>query len=415
MTAAAIMTEALEREFVDESDFSPGGERPHSWASQWKACGRAMALDLLHPEDRSGPSPDGCARMAHGKDFEALLRGRLERAGRRSDPRFEVEGAQEHWKIYHRADPGRVVLTGKTDGKIRISGEGQGIVFEVKRGVSFARCETVDDLLTGRWSAASVYQLLAYLLGLDLQEGLLIIDSGGMPRLIPIRLDDHLELAEDFRSKAEKAAECKHNGEELPSFAENPELCAGCDHRGKSCAPPWDSGEGPWVSGDAALVETVETCLRTREAAKDYGRSWERLKELCRGKELVMIGPYTVTGKAQGNGWKLKIEGEAAAPDPLTPEQRIWWNSWESYEGPIPCGECGAPVPGDRRLPAFAVPTCHACLPPAAKLESVALEDVAPADRAATAFPDDPKLAAEARRWEALGVQWDPLTEGSPS
>lgn len=308
-TVASIVSAALAREFVDEIDWGVGGERTHVWASGYRECARAMALDLLFPEDRGKLSGDSCARMALGKDFEANLRARLERAGRRSDPRFEVEGAQEHWKLYHREHPERVVLTGKTDGKIRIEGARKGVVFEIKRGDSFKRCRTVDDLLAGRWSAAAVYQALGYLLGVDLAEAVIIIDSGGVPTLIPIRLEDHRDKAEAFLAAAEVASECKHDGRQLPGFAENPELCDGCDHRGKSCAPPWFSGEGPWVSSDPGLVEVVETCLRTREAAREYGRGWERLKTLCRGLKLVLIGGHTITGKACGNGWKLKLEG----------------------------------------------------------------------------------------------------------
>jgi len=312
---AELVTAALEAEFLDEIRFGSGGERPHTWASQWKLCGRAMALDLLHPEDRREVDAGACARMAWGNEFEIGVRTRLERAGRRSDPRFCVEGSQEHFRLHHRDDPSRVVLTGKIDGKIRI--ERDATPFEIKRGQSYRGCRTVADLLAGRWSASSVYQLLAYLLGMELPEGLLVVDSGDVPTLIPVLLDDHLDEAEAFWAAAETASECKHDGADLPDFSPNPEHCTGCDHRGKSCSPPWHNGEGPYITNDPDLVASIETVIGTKAAAKEHAREWERIKSLCRGKELVLIGSNTVTGKPSARGWKLTVEsgpGAAAAP-----------------------------------------------------------------------------------------------------
>jgi len=50
---------------------------------------------------------------------------------------------------------------------------------------------------------------------------------------------------------------------------------------------------------------------------------------------------------------------------------QAWAAVWTRYAGPVPCQQCGKPVERGRRPPAYAVPTCHACLPPPEKLEEV--------------------------------------------
>lgn len=305
VSPAEIVSAALAAELEAEISWGGGGERTHCWASQWQPCARAMALDLLFPEDSAPPDADGCARMAQGNDFETRWRARLELAGQRASPRFTVEGAQERFRLCHR-ETGDVVLTGKIDGKIRFEDRTR-YPFETKRGKSYERCRTIEDLLAGQWSEKAVYQILVYLLGMGERHGLLILDTGGLPVLIEVDLEEHLDKAEAFWAAAERAVECKA-GAPLPDFAENPEWCRSCDHRGRSCAPPWYSGDGPKITAAPDLVAAVEDCLEHKNAADIYRRQWERLKTICRDEELVIIGDYTIAGRPHGRGWKIEIQ-----------------------------------------------------------------------------------------------------------
>jgi hypothetical protein len=251
--------------------------------------------------------------MALGSDYEVMIRTRLERAGQVSTPRYTIEGQQERFSLLGSADAGaaagKVVLTGKLDGKLRFEG-GPVVPFDVKGGESVRRARTLDDLLRSPWASRGVYQVLMYLLGTGQPLGLFVTDTGGLPGLIPIRLEEHLERAESFLAAAEVAYRCKHAWAPLPVFSSNPEDCTRCDHRGKSCAPPWYSGEGPWVSASAELSDVVEDVLAYGEAATAHARAKKRLQDLCRGKRLVVIGGHTITGKPHGKGWRLTIEGK---------------------------------------------------------------------------------------------------------
>ena len=308
MNPSSIVTNALAAQFKDEKYFGQGGERTHVWASRWRPCARWMALDLMHPEDRDEIDEDGCARMAWGDAFETEIRARLERAGRLSDPPFTVEAAQEHFNLRDRS--GRVILTGKIDGKLRISDPFESLPFEIKRGETVKRCRTIEDMLSSFWSRVYVYQMLAYLFGMGSPVGIMILDTGAVPRILEIRLEEHLDKAEDFMQAAERAVDCKLEGKPLPDFSENPEDCQRCEHRGKSCAPPWFSGEGPFVSKSPELIELVSIVgdEDKAEAAKRYGKARRRILDMTRGKDLVIIGDRTITGRKAGNGWRMTIE-----------------------------------------------------------------------------------------------------------
>lgn len=316
--ACSVIATALERVFIDEKDFGRGGERTHTWASGWRPCDRQMALDLLHPED-THVLPDGFARMAFGNVFEVAVRTRLELAGLRSDPRFTVEGQQEHFTLKGSAGAGaaagQVVATGKIDGKLAFDGVRQRFILECKAGESVKRITSVEEALRSPWASHYVRQLLLYLLGTGEPAGIFAFHSGGLPTLIPVILEDHLDKAEQFYAAAEQAYRVKHGGEELPDFSQNPEHCVRCDHRGKSCSPPWYSGEGPWISTDPELETVVDTVAKNAAAAAEHAKAKKRVADLCRGKELVLIGKHTLTGRPWGKGWKTEIIGQGDEDD----------------------------------------------------------------------------------------------------
>lgn len=311
--AAATISAALERHFVSRKSSGRGGERSHTWASGWQPCLRAICLDLTHPEDRA-IEPEGFARMEFGNVFEVAVRTALEQAGQLSEPRFTVEGQQERFVLKGSAGSGaaagKVVATGKIDGKLRFEGCRRLFPFECKAGESVKRIMSLDEMLRSPWASRYLYQLLLYLLGTGEPEGLFVLHSGGLPTLLPVVLEEHLDKAEAFYRAAEQAYRVKHAGEPLPDFSGNPEHCRRCDHRGKSCAPPWDSGEGPWISTDPELEALVDTMAKSSEAAAEYARAKKRVAYLCRGKYLVIIGSRTLTGRPWGRGWKTELAGE---------------------------------------------------------------------------------------------------------
>lgn len=276
-------------------------ERTYSWASGWRDCARAMALDLLHPED-STFAEDSLERMRDGDEYEASAVAHLIRAGRLSDPPFAVEHQQERFILQDRAD--RVVITGKIDGQLRFPSlesyeRPAAVPFEIKSGVSVQHCQTLDDMLRGHWTRGMVYQMLAYLFGLGLPRGVLILNRPGFPRFIDIELDDRgLEMAERFIQRATLAVDVKQGIDQLPGFTEDQTLCGKCDHRGKSCAPPIDSGEGLAYLGGERFSEAARDMVENAEAAQKHARAKRVLAGATRGNRLVSIGgDFIATGK----------------------------------------------------------------------------------------------------------------------
>ena len=306
----ASVSTALEKVFTDEKSLGRGGERTHTWASGYRPCLRAMALDLLHPEDAEFDS-QSYARMAFGDVYEVAARTRLEQAGLVSDPRFTIEAQQERFKIKGSqgsgAAAGQVVLTGKIDGKLRFDGHGGAVPFEIKAGESVKRVRSVEDLLASTWASRYLYQLLAYLYGNGAPVGIFVFHSGGLPTLIPVALEDHLDRMESFLASAEAAYRAK-KGAPLPVHTSNPEHCLRCDHRDKSCAPPWFATEGPFVSDSEELKTVVKDVERHADAAKQHKRAKDRLSTICRGKRLVLIGDRTITGRPWGKGWRTEVQ-----------------------------------------------------------------------------------------------------------
>ena len=91
-------------------------------ASDIGPCGRETALSILHWQERPAPSPELKARFEMGNECEARVMRQLSLMG------FQVVEQQGPFELRDKA--GRVILSGKIDGKIRFRGE--RIPFDVK-------------------------------------------------------------------------------------------------------------------------------------------------------------------------------------------------------------------------------------------------------------------------------------------
>src|SRR3990172_7071748 len=143
------------------------------WASRRRACTRASALDMLHPEDDDSFGPASLERFAQGEEAESAIMARLNRIGPFFDPPFKVVEQQFRFDVKDR--DGIVLFSGKMDGRIRFGNESARIPVEVKSGRTYDGCRTVEDLARGVWSRSAVDQLLAYLLGASEPWGFILV------------------------------------------------------------------------------------------------------------------------------------------------------------------------------------------------------------------------------------------------
>lgn len=279
---------------------SPIWQPPNVWASRRRACTRAMALDMLHPEDDDSLTPGTLERFAQGSESESSVMARLGRIGPFCDPPFQVVEQQFRFEVNDR--DGTKLISGKMDGRIRFQNDGARIPVEIKSGRTYDGCRTVEDLDRGVWSRSSVDQLLAYLLGAAEPWGFILVRRfSDLPQFIPVRLEEHLQRAEAFLQQAREAVDARHGRAQLPPFTEQIAECRRCPHFGKSCEPPLDYGAGMRVIADENLVMLAETREKLESAAKDYERADSALKESLRGVELGIMGPFQVTGKWSRN------------------------------------------------------------------------------------------------------------------
>lgn len=278
-----------------EKGRAPSGQRTYTWASGYKRCQRAMEFDLTQPQD-STFGQDTLERFYFGDEFERSVVSRLIQAGQRAQPRFDVEGGQDRFEIKDRS--GRVIIVGRIDGFLVWNNPRVRVPFEVKSGVSVQNIHSVDAFDRGKWTPQMLRQLLIYMLAFGCDQGLFILHRPGAPLFLPVSLDDaNLERAEDFMIRAELAVDVKEGKADLSPFHPDPGECLRCDHRGRSCAPPVESGEGLQMVIDEALEESAQLVVDNEKAAKDYARARKHIAKSFRGKPLVSIGGrFTVTG-----------------------------------------------------------------------------------------------------------------------
>jgi hypothetical protein len=272
------------------------------YASKRRKCVRAMALDMLHPEDDPFNQPIQFERMKQGQEAEAAVVARLHAAGPFCRPAFTIAEQQHRFEVKDR--DGIVLITGKMDGRINFESH-QRPPFEVKSGRTYEGRETVEDLDRDIWARAAVDQLLSYLYaddpknykGGDPWGFILCRRQSKMPALIRVNLLDHLDRVERFMKDARAAVDARHGRAGLPGFVNDPAECRRCPHMKKSCDPPLDFGPGTAVITDPELIVAAETRERNRYAHELYEAADKTLKESLRGIESGIVGDFAFSGK----------------------------------------------------------------------------------------------------------------------
>jgi hypothetical protein len=266
--------------------------RANVWASQWRPCDRRMVYDLIGAPRLPLPA-DVQARMRRGSDRERDLLIDMARVGRFAEPQFDVIGQQEHFQLRDRK--GRVAISGKVDARLTV--EGARAPLEVKTWSPFVvdRIETFEDVFESPWTRTGGFQLLAYLFGAAEPFGFLLLDRAGLPKLIPVELDPHLDRMEDFLARAERALDHRDAGT-MPNFLDDSDECKRCDYYGHTCNPPL-SADVTQVLTDPELEAAIARREELKRAGKEYLDLDAQIKKQLRGIEHAVIGPFVIEGK----------------------------------------------------------------------------------------------------------------------
>jgi len=267
----------------------------HVYASAWRACERRMVLEMTTPEALPAFPPEVLAKFRRGDDRERDLLADLSRIGRDADPQFEVVGQQERFEL--KDHKGRPVIVGKVDARLRVDRLRAPI--EVKAWSPFLvdRIETFADVFENPWTRSGGYQLLSYLFGANEPFGFMLLDRSGLPLLLPVELDAHLDRMEEFLSKAERVKD-HYEGGTLPDFLDDAVECKRCPFYGHTCNPPLSASDIT-VLTDPEFEAQLERWHALRETGKEFAHLDERIKKSLRGVENAIAGPFSITGKWQ--------------------------------------------------------------------------------------------------------------------
>lgn len=267
---------------------------PYVYASSWRPCVRRMTYEMVAP-DQAVPFPtDVLAKFRRGDDRERDLIADLIRVGRDADPPFNVVNQQERFTLNDRK--GRAAIVGKVDARIQVGTVRAPI--EVKSWSPFLvdRIDRFDDVFANPWTRSGGYQLLSYLYGANEPYGFLLLDRSGIPALIPVELDQHLDRMEDFLTRAEAALNHMHAGT-LPDFLQGDAAeCQRCPFYGGICNPPL-SHPGTRVIADPELEMMLERRDSLKASARDFDALDKQIKQRLRGVESAIVGPFLITGE----------------------------------------------------------------------------------------------------------------------
>jgi hypothetical protein len=275
--------------------------RDYFYAGSWRPCLRRMVLEATHPSYFPDVDVDTKARFIRGEQREIDLRQALERAGQLSMPAFTVEGQQE--RIFLRDRKNRKVISGKKDCSIRWE-SGTRWSTEFKSWSTFLtdNIQVFADLLKSPYTQGGAKQLLAYLYAKDEPFGLLVLDRPGIPRLIPVPLEDHIGLMEDFLTDAECGRD-HIEAETLPDYVDEPDECRRCPVFGSYCNPPLNYDGAAIITEDTVLAQ-IEHHEALKPAHKDYDQTHDDLADYLKrmtpkefkgkNKKQIIAGPFFI-------------------------------------------------------------------------------------------------------------------------
>jgi hypothetical protein len=283
----------------------PAVPHPYAYASAFRTCVRRMAYEMDRPQLLPPWPPEVLARFRRGDDRERDLLADLQRVGRDADPPFKLIGQQERFQLKDRK--GRVAISGKVDARIEIAGVAAPLEVKAWSPMMVDRIETFADLFDNPWTKSGAHQLLSYLWGAAEPFGFLLLDRSGLPKLLDVELDHHVDRMEEFLEKAERAID-HVEAKTLPPFLEGDAAeCKRCAWYGHTCNPPLAAG-GAVVLTDPALIKKLARRDELEAAAKEFDRLDREVKAALRGIEEGIAGPFVINGK-----WQKKTTTEIPA------------------------------------------------------------------------------------------------------
>jgi len=296
ITHAAEIAERIQQTWRADLEASRRTPTPHPYvyASSCRECERRMVYEMTTPDQQTPVDADVLAKMRRGEDRERDNLADLARIARNADPPFRVTNQQERFELRGRG--GRIVIVGRVDARLELGRVRAPIELKAWSPFLTERIKTFDDVFTNRWTTSGGYQMLAYLYGASESFGFLLLDGIGVPRLLPVELDPHLDKVETFLSRAEHALEHVDAGT-LPDYLNgDPDECTRCPFYGGTCNPPLSGVGDLQVLNDPELEAALDRREELRKPGKAYAELDQEIKQRLRGVTHAIVGPYEIRG-----------------------------------------------------------------------------------------------------------------------
>ncbi len=270
-----------------ENRRGPQDPHPYIYASSRRECRRRMYYECTDPNSFPQFDTDTKARFTRGNQRERDISIDLMRVGRLCIPKFDFIGQQERIGIFDRK--GRKVISGKIDGFLKWESGAQWPT-ELKSWSVFLtdRIFQFSDLFNNKWTKAGAFQLLAYLFEKNAPYGVMVLDRPGLPRLIPVSLEENFDKMESFIADGEAVVDAIE-AKTPPDFIDDPGECRKCPVFGSLCQPNM-SFEGASIITDESLLLAIEQHETLDEPRKEYKDVHEQLAE-----HLATMTPKTAT------------------------------------------------------------------------------------------------------------------------
>jgi hypothetical protein len=295
MTPAADIATAVQGAWARHLSASTRPQTPHAYvyASAYRRCERRMVYEMTSPDTLPPWDAEVLAKFRRGDDRERDLLADLTRIGRDSEPPFQIIGQQERFTL--RDHKSRIAIVGKVDARLDLAGTRAPLEVKSWSPMITDRLETFADVFENPWTRSGGYQLLAYLYGAGEPFGFLLLDRSGIPRLLPVELEPHLDRMEDFLAKAERAID-HAEASTLPDYLDDAAECRRCTWYGHTCTPPLLT-VGATVLSDPELEAALVRRDALKPAADEFSALDKDVKAQLRGVESGIAGPFQIIGK----------------------------------------------------------------------------------------------------------------------
>lgn len=291
---ASVLTGALTAT-LERTRRPAAAPHPYVYLSSDPVCLRQGVLDM-QGAPRPEHSIDLIAKFQRADERERSSVAALDRAGFEGRPPFRLVGQQQRIEVKDRG--GRVIAVGKVDALIRFDTDPPIVApAEIKTWSPYLvdGIRDFDDVYNGNWTRSGASQLLLYCFAFGYRFGFLILDRPGIPVIIPVDLEHHLDRVEGFLQRAEAVVDHVAAGT-LPDYTTDPGLCRRCNYFGGACNPPVDHGPGAVVLTDPELESILDRREELRASGEEYNRLDRHVKERLRGVEAGFAGKYAIAG-----------------------------------------------------------------------------------------------------------------------